>query len=453
MEMVKKNIVSILCGVVAIAAIVAWFWPVGGMFGQLQTELDERAAKYKEVEQLRTAERKLPSLVLEVGGQEPLTRFPNEKVIQVGEVATKALTEQSNRMLKTVSDRNVHQPLVPNSLPRPLGRTRFDFVEDYLARLGWGPEEWKDPKSIPAELKATRPPSNEEIQEIALKIWDEKYAVRIVRIGQQTNEQQIGAEFQEENFDLDERERRKRALENVIYMDDESLAISPDIVPGKAPTDPQIWFAQNVLWIEEDVAKAINAANKGAKNVLDAPVKHLVSLRTPFAVDQYVLPGPAMGAAAATADGTPPVIPTDANGAPAVFIASPTGRVSNDLYDVIHFELILRVDYRKIPQVLAELERDRLFTVLSTGVSAVDAAAEKLANGYVYGDQPVAEITLTCEALFLRSWTVDKENNYKAALMPEVVQMAVGAKPPPAGAVPLDPSMGMSEEGMMPGEY
>lgn len=444
MEMVKKNIVGILCGVVALAAVVAYFWPIGGMKQKLQTDLNGRADTYKQVEQLRTKDRTLPTLVLEAADKAKLERFPNEKVIEVGERAVNALKDQSKRMLNTVSERNVHQPLVPGSLPRPVGRKNFDFVEDYLTKLGYGPDEWK--VGLPADLNATRPPSNDEIMELANKIWDDKYNVRIVQIGTQTNLNDITQEFQQENFDLDEKERQKRAVEHRMYLDDDSLAISPDILPGKGPTDAQMWFAQTVLWIEEDVVDAINAANKGAKNVLDAPVKHLVSLRAPFGVDQYVLNAPVPGMPGAGADAGA-AMPVDANGAPAVFTASPTGRVCNDLYDVIHFELILRVDYRKIPQVLAELERNRLFTVLSTAVSAVDSAAEKRANGYVYGEQPVAELTMTCEALFLRSWTVDKENNYKNALMPDIVQMSIGAKPPAPGMVP-----GMGIPGAVPPE-
>lgn len=447
MELVKKNIASILCGVVALIAIVAWFWPVGGWFQDLQSKLDARAAAYKEVENLRTAPRKLPTLVLEANEQANLDRFPNEKVIEVGNKAVTALKEQSKRMLDTVSGRNVHQPLVPGSLPRAVGQLAFDFVEDYLVTLGYGEKEWKDERSLPFQLRATRPPSPEEITELAQKIWDEKYNVRVVQIGQQNNLAQIQQEFLDENWDLDVKERTRRSREYVMYLDDDSLPASPDMLSGRSPTDPQIWFAQTVLWIEQDVAQAIIAANKNAKNVLDAPVKHLVSLRVPFGIDQYVLPGPAMGMPV-SADGTAMPIPVDANGAPAVFAASPTGRVCNELYDVIHFELILRVDYRKIPQVLSELERNRLFTILSSGISAVNAAEEKRVNGYVYGDQPVAEVTLTCEALFLRSWTVDKENNFKNALMPDMVQYVLpGAKPPPGGVAPMDPGMTQDETG------
>src|SRR5687768_14540792 len=100
MDLVKKNMLSIVCGVIAIVAIVAWFWPIGPMFTSLQADLDARAAEYKKVEDLRTAPRSLPSLVLEGGEKPVLNRFPNEKVVAVGREKTKALTEQSERMTK-----------------------------------------------------------------------------------------------------------------------------------------------------------------------------------------------------------------------------------------------------------------------------------------------------------------------------------------------------------------
>jgi hypothetical protein len=447
MEIVKKNILSILCGVVALAAVILLFFPISGWFESLQSELNTRGAKYTEVETLRTAPRKLPTLVLNGTEQAVLDRFPNEQVIKVGQEKTASLTAQSKNMLDTVTKLNVREPLVPGSLPRANSQARNEFPGEYLTMLGWGEKGFE--AGIPAAMKATRPPTMEEISIVAQEIWDKDYNTRIYSIGNQTNEQQVGQEFMSAIQDLPKTERTKRANNHLIYLDDTSLPVSPDIQLGTPPTDIQIWFAQTVLWIEQDVASAIIEANKGARNVMDAPVKHLVALSVPFGPDQYVLNAAMPGVPGA--EGAAP--PVDANGAPAAFTMSPTGRVCNDLYDVIHFDLVLRVDYRKIPQIMTELERNRLFTVLSSSVMSVDAAQELKTNGYVYGNDPIAELTLRCEALFLRSWTVDKENNYKAALMPDVVQQAVGAKPGavPPGAMPGgDP--GMMDSGMMEGE-
>jgi hypothetical protein len=431
MEMIKKNLVSILCGVVVIVAIVVWVWPVGAMMGDLQAKIEKSRQDYDAIETLRTAPRKLPSLVLEGGEQQAtLDRFPNDNVIKEGERKTKALTDQSNEMLKTVSERNVHVPLVPGSLPSATGRPANDFVLAYLRRVGTGPDGWEDKSSLPFQLNATLPPNIDELNEAADKVWKEKYNDRIFIIGGVPNNlDAISNEFIEKESDLAERERKKRANEFRIYLDETSLPASPLIKSGKPPRPEEVWFAQTALWIQEDVVAAINAANAGSKSIPQSPVKHLVSMQVPFDASQYIRP-PAAAAAPMGAMGpvaAAPEVTADSTAAPVIYAISPTGRASNSLYDVVHFTLVLRVDYQKIPQVLTELERNRLFTVLSTAVTAVDAAQERKV-GYVYGDAPIAEITLQCEALFLRSWTVDKEHEYKNALMPVIVQETVGAR-------------------------
>jgi hypothetical protein len=423
MEIVKKNIASILCGVVAIAAVVAWFWPIGGMYSTLKANVDKSKQQYDQVEQLRKAPRKLPTLVLEGNPEQAeLKSFPNEKVIAAGKAKTAALTAQSKKMLETVTQLNIHRLLVPDSLPNPNSTAAQVFPTAYLEALGLSDKGYET--GIPKMLNATSPPTNEELTEIAQDIWENNYKNRILLVAGQDNYQDVSNQFTYEVVaNLKEQEQRKRAMNHMIYLDEVSLAANTIIQPGVVPKKNDIWFAQVGLWIEQDVANAIVAANKGAKNILDAPVKHLYSLKLPFGGDMYIRGGTPGAEGAA--------VPTDANGAPQLFIASPTGRACNDLYDVVHFDLVLRVDYTKIPQILNELERDRLFTVLTTSVASVDAADEKNKYGYIYGDQPVAELTLTCEALFLRSWTVDKENNFKNALMPQAVRQHVGAEPGP----------------------
>ena len=440
MDIVKKNLLSIVCGVIALAAIVAWFWPVGGMFGSLQSDLDARAKTYQDVETLRTAQRKLPTVVLEGGAsaeQAMLDRFPNEKVVELGRQKTKSLTEQSNRMLATVTKLNVRKPLLAGSLPQPSPSARTAFPQKYFLELGLTEKGFET--GLPKRLSATRPPFPEELQEMAQKIWDEKYNPRVIVIGGDNNLDQVTEEFYAEVQDLPEREYQKRAAENRVYLDEMSLPVSPspNMMPGKQPSDTDIWFAQTALWITEDVVNAINSANEGSKSIQDSAVKHLVALRVPFGPQQYVLATQAAGLPPG-ADGTAPVLPTDANGVAQVFNVSPTGRVSNDVYDVIHFEVVLRVDFRKIPQVIAELERNRLVTVLSTAVSGVDAEAAYRDVGYVYGNDPIAEVTFGCETLFLRSWTVDKDNQYKAALMPQPIRIMVGAEQGAAPVIPGD---------------
>jgi hypothetical protein len=361
-------------------------------------------------------------------------------------------------MTKTVADRNVRQPLVPRTLPIAERTPRASFPARYLRELGAveqaplaGLPNFE--VGLPKKLNATRPPYPEELMEMAQKLWDDKFSKRVLQIGGDNNLEQVTGDFYEEIRNLPETERQRRANEHRVYLDETSLPVSPEILAlqgqGKPPTETQIWFAQTALWVTEDVVNAIVEANKNSKSITTSPVKHLVALRIPFGIAQYVL-----AAAPGAAPSPDAAASTDANGVTQAFALSPTGRVCNDVYDVIHFELVLRVDYRKIPQVIAEIERNRLFTVLSTGIASIDAQAEYNDIGYVYGNDPVAELTLQCEALFLRSWTVDKDNKekpYKNALMPSPVRQSVGAEPgpgvQPGGPGAYDPGVGSETMG------
>jgi hypothetical protein len=430
MDIVKKNILSILCGVVALVGVVVWFFPLGGMYDDLQKEVNGSKQLYTEIESLRKQPRSLPNLVLEETERQQLGRFPNDKVIAAGKQATEAMKAQSDRMIGTVTDLNKHELLVPGSLPVPRdGRTPIDFAQEYFARLGQGPDGWD--AGLPAALKATMPPTPEELEQKAQEVYDEKYATQIIQIGNTNNKEDVDAQFVNEMSELQDRERRRRAVENLIYLSPEGLPYSQDISLERAARPDQMWFAQNVLWIEEDIVAAIQNANAEATNILDAPIKHLVALDVEFGPKQYVRAGSSK-ASSDDEGGGGAAIATDANGAPAVWSASPTGRVCNDLYDVVHFDLVLRVDARKVPQVIAALERKQMVTVLKTNVTSVDSAVERKRSGFVYGDDPVVELTLQCEILFLRSWTVDKANEGKDAVMPDDVQVLVGAKAAPA---------------------
>jgi hypothetical protein len=89
----------------------------------------------------------------------------------------------------------------------------------------------------------------------------------------------------------------------------------------------------------------------------------------------------------------------------AEYHGSPTGRVSNGLYDVVHFDVIMDVDAEMVPMVMSELSRERFITVRRIdNLMAVDSALEQV-QGYFYGNRPVVRLTLACEALFLREWT------------------------------------------------
>ncbi len=57
MEIVKKNILSIICGVIALLAVVALFWPISGMYADAQTVLDGRKKAFTDIVSLKQSPR------------------------------------------------------------------------------------------------------------------------------------------------------------------------------------------------------------------------------------------------------------------------------------------------------------------------------------------------------------------------------------------------------------
>ena len=57
MEIVKKNIFGIVCGVIALLAVVSIFFPMGGMFDQLRTKVAGSRQMHDDITGLISKER------------------------------------------------------------------------------------------------------------------------------------------------------------------------------------------------------------------------------------------------------------------------------------------------------------------------------------------------------------------------------------------------------------
>ena len=200
------------------------------------------------------------------------------------------------------------------------------------------------------------------------------------------------------------------------------------------PDANTIWYAQMMLWVEQDVTAAISDVNKNSKDVNHSPVKQLVALAIPSDETMYAIPSASANAAASSgsSSGTAAPAPTsnvpansDTDPLPKDYSISPTGRACNGVFDVVHFTLQLKVNSADIGRVINELERGRLITVYQTDVQSVNPAADAQ-DGYLLGDNPVAQITLQCEELFFRDWT--------KPLMPPAIQQLLNVSQPAAPA-------------------
>src|SRR5436309_2555256 len=150
MEIVKKNMVSIICGVVALLALVALAWPVSGMYADTQTMLNERVKVYSDLNALRTARRSWPVIPdIESGDKNELRQFPTRADIQEAEKIKVHVSEQSKSMQTATSKLNIHEPLLPAIFPDPKD-AGFQFQNTYVKAVREG---------LSAELNAGRPPT------------------------------------------------------------------------------------------------------------------------------------------------------------------------------------------------------------------------------------------------------------------------------------------------------
>jgi len=213
----------------------------------------------------------------------------------------------------------------------------------------------------------------------------------------------------------------------------------------ETPTMVELWERQLELWIQQDLAEAIARTNADARSVLEAPVKRLIKMRV---APGYVgLHTAGLVRAVSSSGGSDSGsmwnrdqsggsfgvggenLPTAWRGAyplpmhvepgepgqetPNNFMASPSGRVSNHVYDVRHALLDVVVDYQKLPRLMGNINKVNFMTVLKTQIDDVDEY-EAMRNGYVYGAGDMVRVRMIIESAWLRSWTTP--------LMPEVTK-------------------------------
>src|SRR4051794_614563 len=139
MELVKKNMVSIICGVIALLAIGALFWPISGYYAELQTKAEDRVREHKALNDLLTKDRKLP--VIDLSGNAAaaasLDSFPTPTVIAAWKAVTDRIAGESEKMYTLATDMNKkgHAPLEESALPSGTASSLLQFRQKYRALM------------------------------------------------------------------------------------------------------------------------------------------------------------------------------------------------------------------------------------------------------------------------------------------------------------------------------
>ena len=424
-EIVKKNLISIICGVIALAAVGVAFTMLAGEKEALQKDLDARKATYQSLNTLLTNTRTLPTISIDPGAAaEKLPKFPSEKIIQQGDAMVAELTKASKEIMEAAIKMNTHAELEPGALPAAAPVAAFRFRDGYQRYFPLPPASPLLSK-LAQDLKAGMPPTPDEIK---LKIDQKAQEIRNQRLivqGAFNNQQQVDAEVAEMARTLPGQLRKDVAENSKVYINPQTFQPWPNILAAAgAPTDGDIFRAQLMLWMQQDVVSAVNHANRDAKSVKDSVVKHL----------KYVIAQPVPVLVPGETPGTDP--DAEVTKKPLV---SPTGRASNGMYDVFHLVVEADVEAAKLPEFLRSFGHRQFMTPLWADMRSVDLATERAA-GHDYGDQPVVNVRVTTEVLYLRAWSkrmMPKE--WRVALgLPETDAPADGAAP--AAAPAADPA-------------
>ena len=474
-DFLKNNAFALVCGVIAIAAVVSAYYPFGGMVESLTTKATEEAGNYGTLSALQKA-RTQP--VVDPAKPTPvaLAGFPNKEQVKLGKDAVDALAAESQKamdVLVALNDEKIHPRLVHDALPAPLSDTpKFLFADVYKRVLSL------DPAMSGLGSPALPPPIQGAQRDFAPMVADEHLAAEhalnlcndVLRAGTPPDAKLIEARkawMKTNVFDpqlildaknvavnatdvtMKETAADKQVPDDLaqeiarkvrVYLDRDAFAVNPNILSSSNPQMADIWFAQLALWVQADIARAVADMNGGPNSpehgVAESPVKRILRLDLkPIPMYQFAVSGQG-----ATGGGPSSAKETDA--IPLTYTVSSSGRTSNAMYDVVPFRLTVDVQADHVNRFIATLTHDRLIYVDNQDLFSIDP--ESLApQGYLYGSKPMVRLVLSGEELFLRKWTAD--------LMPQRIKILMGLIAPPPGStvMPLGGPAGASG-GLMP---
>ncbi len=174
---------------------------------------------------------------------------------------------------------------------------------------------------------------------------------------------------------------------------------------GTEPAVRDCWYSQLAYWIHEDIVDTINKINAGSNTVATSSIKRLLGIR--FASPDATNTG--------TNGNEMPVYVTEKKAG----LCQPwTGRISNDLIDVVHFSLaaIIRADdtLKFMEELCSEkthyfsgyandlpmqqLKHNQI-TILQSSAEPVNRE-DKNHERYRYGHEAIIELNLICEYIF-----------------------------------------------------
>ncbi len=402
LEWVKTNVFTVIFAVVMVVAIVVLPIVSAGMNGSVREEAQQRAQKSVDLARLEKTQFSLP------GSTDSQPVLVNQRLLRDYEALVGSWREDAEQVRDEAvrhnrKDRGV---LLPALFPEPSREYAEVLPRRFHERLQQAYED------LLAEVNAGSPPSADAMREEVER--------REAQFRTQMLAKEVGDKLDpEEQVQLTEAlsETRlsvcARVAEQIgIYASSETLDL-PVWEQARTPDLVELFDWQWQFWCYGDLFHAFAAANRNRSTVTAAPVKRVVSIRwgrlaTPAASSGFGAPrGVGIGGNTRSRRGS--AAPSSkAKGqsrtAGPDFSYSYTGRRSNSLYDLRLVDVELVIETTQIPAVLDAISRQNFITIIGLSMTPADPY-QAVAEGYFYGAEPVSNVTLQLETLWLRAWT------------------------------------------------
>lgn len=434
LQWLKSNVVIVICVIVAIGSVVMILRTKGNA-DKLRADLTARAGKISQLKGLQNTTKTVPSSDPNLPAQSiTLTVTPAaiERIDQVFQDMKFELGAVYEYAMQINAGNRV--PMLEGLFPEPPEADKLvrrnEAAQVYRESFRRMFEPYSPTVTSYPQLNARLPRSHDD----ELASFERNYLTSNF-LPARTNLGQLSQEELAKYYEA----RLQRQVE-LIRHDAEAIHLyaDPNLGSGQFPfavgswstanfpSMAEIWQGQMDLWLQQDVARAIARANNVSSaewNVMAAPVKVLISV------------SPTSGAVAAVAAnpdrdmmmglrsemGGPAAAATPTATADEGLSKSPTGRVSNELYDVRYVNVKLIADFKQLPELFEAITHTNFMTVISLSIKDVDEY-EWLKRGYHFGGADAVEVTMTIETLWLRAWLLQ--------LMPDEVLQARGLQRP-----------------------
>lgn len=399
---IKSNVASVIFIVVMVVALVSLPILAGQMNSSIQDLMKDRVGQHRDLVKLEKTDVKIGNPVS--GHQISETALVNKRLLDRLLEVTEAETADATRVQEAaeVHNRKGRGVLLDRLFPEPPPAEREVLPEAFHRRLETAYEQLLE------RVGAGSPPSLEVMRDEILRRED--------NFRNQTLQKDVGDPLDEE----EERQLREALTEQRmslyaeqaegigLYATIEALNV-PRWEQARQPSLPELYDWQWQYWVVEDLLEALAEANRGSAtdrySVQQAPAKRVLDVVV-YESDAGDGGGAGPGASRGGRGSDEPtgIKPNPVAEVTRDYGVSFTGRVTNALYDVRLAGMTLVVETARLPVVMNALARRNFITVLDVDVVPADhyAAAR---DGYFYGSEPVSEVTLTLETIWLRSWT------------------------------------------------